>query len=54
MWRPGRLRFLIGMKNSLRQATTARKHDPLQSRVGRQIRDFSRLSELDPENETGG
>src|SRR3954452_1872418 len=41
MWRPGKLRFLIGVKNPLpiRPTVTARKHGPLQGRAGRQIRD---------------
>jgi hypothetical protein len=44
MWRPGKLRFLIGVKNPLpiRPAATARKHRPLRRRAVRQIRDFSR------------
>src|SRR4029077_10506731 len=35
MWRPGKLRFLIGVKNPLpiRPAVTARKHGPLQGRA---------------------
>jgi hypothetical protein len=46
MWRPGKLRFLIGVKNPLpiRPAATARKHGPLRGRAGRQIRDFSRAT----------
>jgi hypothetical protein len=46
MWRPGKLRFLIGVKNPLpiRPAATARKHDPLRGRAGRQIRDFRRAT----------
>ena len=41
MWRPGKLRFLIGVKNPLPivRPATAKKHGPLQSRAGRQIRD---------------
>jgi hypothetical protein len=33
MWRPGKLRFLIGVKNPLpiRPAATARKHGPLRA-----------------------
>jgi hypothetical protein len=46
MWRPGKLRFLIGVKNPLpiRPAATARKHGPLRGRAGRQIRDFRRAT----------
>jgi hypothetical protein len=46
MWRPGKLRFLIGVKNPLpiRHAATARKQRPLQRRAVRQIRDFSRAT----------
>ena len=46
MLRPGKLRFLIGVKNPLpiRPAGTARKHGPLRGRAGRQIRDFSRAT----------
>src|SRR5438477_1006978 len=46
MWRPGKLRFLIGMKNPLpiRPTATARKYGPLRGRAGRQIRDFSRAT----------
>jgi hypothetical protein len=46
MWRPGKLRFLIGVKNPLpiRPAVTARKHGPLQGRADRQIRDSSRAT----------
>jgi hypothetical protein len=46
MWRPGKLRFLIGMKNPLpiRPTAIARKHGPLGARAGRQIRDFSRAT----------
>jgi hypothetical protein len=46
MWRPGKMRFLIGMKNPLpiRPAATARQHGPLRGRAGRQIRDFSRAT----------
>jgi hypothetical protein len=35
MWRPGKLRFLIGVKNPLpiRPTVTARKHGPLQGRA---------------------
>ncbi|HEX3520890.1 MAG TPA: winged helix-turn-helix domain-containing protein, partial [Stellaceae bacterium] len=35
MWRPGKLRFLIGGKNPLpiRPAVTTRKHGPLQGRA---------------------
>jgi hypothetical protein len=35
MWRPGKLRFLIDVKNplSIRPAVTARKHGPLQGRA---------------------
>jgi hypothetical protein len=40
MWRPGKLWFLIGVKNPLpiRPAATARKQGPLRGRAGRQIR----------------
>jgi hypothetical protein len=46
MWRPGKLRFLNGVKNPLpiRPAVTARKHGPQQGRASRQIRDFSRAT----------
>jgi hypothetical protein len=46
MWRPGKLWFLIGVKNPLpiRPAATARKQGPLRGRAGRQIRDFSRAT----------
>jgi hypothetical protein len=46
MWRPGKMRFLIDMKNPLpiRPAATARQHGPLRGRAGRQIRDFSRAT----------
>jgi hypothetical protein len=46
MWRPGKLRFLIGVKNPLpiRLAATARKHRPLRRPAVRQIRDFSRAT----------
>ena len=46
MWRPGKLRFLVGVKNPLpiRPTAIARKHGPLRSRAGRQIRDFSRAT----------
>jgi hypothetical protein len=46
MWRPGKLRFLIGVKNPLpiRPTVTARKHGPLQGRADRQIRDSSRAT----------
>jgi hypothetical protein len=46
MWRPGKLRFLIGVKNPLpiRPAATARKLRPLRGRADRQIRDFSRAT----------
>ena len=46
MWRPGKLRFLIGVKNPLptRPAATARKHRPLRRPAVRQIRDFSRAT----------
>jgi hypothetical protein len=46
MWRPGKLRFLIGVKNPLptRSAATARKQRPLRRRAVRQIRDFSRAT----------
>jgi hypothetical protein len=46
MWRPGKMRFLIGMKNPLpiRPAATARQNGPLRDRNGRQIRDFSRAT----------
>jgi hypothetical protein len=35
MWRPGKVRFLIGVKNPLpiRPTVTARKHGPLQGRA---------------------
>jgi hypothetical protein len=41
MWRPGKLRFLIALKDPLPigRPATAKKHGPLQSRAGRQIRD---------------
>jgi hypothetical protein len=44
MWRPGKLRFLIGVKNPLpiQPAVTARKHCLLRGCAVRQIRDFSR------------
>jgi hypothetical protein len=46
MWRPGKLRFLIGVKNPLPipPAATARKHGPLRGRDRRQVRDFSRAT----------
>jgi hypothetical protein len=46
MWRPGKLRFLIGVKNPLpiRLAATASQRAPLRGRAGRQIRDFSRAT----------
>jgi hypothetical protein len=46
MWRPGKMRFLIGMKNPLpiRPVATARQHGPLRGRAGRQIRDLSRAT----------
>jgi hypothetical protein len=46
MWRLGKLRFLIGVKNPLpiRPTATARKHGPLRGRTDRQIRDFSRAT----------
>jgi hypothetical protein len=46
MWRPGKLQFLIGVKNPLpiRPAGTARKHGPLRGRADRQIRDSSRAT----------
>jgi hypothetical protein len=46
MWRPGKLRFLIGVKNPLpiRPAATAGKLRPLRGRAVRQIRDFSRAT----------
>jgi hypothetical protein len=46
MWRPGKLRFLIGVKNPLpiRPTATARKHGPLRAPADRQIRDFSRAT----------
>jgi hypothetical protein len=46
MWRPGKLWFLIGVKNPLpiRPAATARKQGPLRGRADRQIRDFSRAT----------
>jgi hypothetical protein len=39
-WRPGKLRFLIGVKNPLpiRPAAIARKHGPLRGRAVHQIR----------------
>ena len=39
-WRPGKLRFLIGVKNPLpiRPTAIARKHGPLRGRSVRQIR----------------
>jgi hypothetical protein len=45
-WRPGKLRFLIGVKNPLpiRPTAIARKHGPLRSRAVRQIRDFGRAA----------
>jgi hypothetical protein len=44
MWRPGKLRFLIGVKNPLpiRRTATARKHGPLRGRVDHQIRELRR------------
>jgi hypothetical protein len=44
IWRPGKLRFLIGVKNpfAIRPTATARKPPPLPDRVGRQIRDLNR------------
>src|SRR5262252_6007619 len=41
MWRPGKMRFLIGVKNPLPiwPAATARQHGPLRGRAVRQIRD---------------
>src|SRR4051794_18537641 len=46
MWRPGKARFLIDMKNPLpiRPAPTARQHGPLRGRAVRQIRDVSRAT----------
>jgi hypothetical protein len=46
MWRPGKLRFLIGVKNPLpiRPAVTARKHGPLRGPAGRQIRNSGRAT----------
>jgi hypothetical protein len=46
MWRPGKLRFLIGVKNPLpiRPTATARKNGPLRGHTARQIRDFSRAA----------
>ena len=46
MWRPGKLWFLIGVKNPLptRPAATATKHRPLRRPAVRQIRDFSRAT----------
>src|SRR3954469_6696963 len=46
MWRPGKARFLIDMKNPLpiRPASTARQHGPLRGRAVRQIRDVSRAT----------
>jgi hypothetical protein len=44
MWRPGKLWFLIGVKNplSIRPAATASQRAPLRRCAVRQIRDFSR------------
>jgi hypothetical protein len=46
MWRPGKLRFLIGVKNPLpiRPAATARQRAPLRGRAVRQIRNFRRAT----------
>jgi len=46
MWRPGKLWFLIGVKNPLpiRPAATASQRAPLRRCAGRQIRDFSRAT----------
>jgi len=46
MWRPGKARLLIDMKNPLpiRPAPTARQHGPLRGRAVRQIRDVSRAT----------
>jgi len=50
MWRPGKMRFLIGMKNPLpiRPSATARQHGPSRGRAGRQIRDSSRATPTHP------
>jgi hypothetical protein len=49
-WRPGKLRFLIGVKNPLpiRPTAIARKHGPSRGRAVRQIRDFSRAAPTFP------
>jgi hypothetical protein len=46
MWRPGKLRFLIGVKNPLpiRTAATARQRAPSRRVRRRRIRDFSRAT----------
>src|SRR5690242_8046722 len=46
MWRPGKLRFLIGVKNPLPidRPATARKHGPLRGPAGRQIRNSGRAT----------
>jgi hypothetical protein len=46
MWRPGKLRFLIGVKNPLpiRPAATASQRAPLRGRTVRQIRNVSRAT----------
>ena len=44
MWRPGKLRFLIGAEEpaSYRPTATATKHSPLRGPAGRQIRNSGR------------
>src|SRR6266568_2791734 len=46
MWRPGKLQFLIGMKNPLpiRSTVTARQHGPLRGRAVHRIRNVSRAT----------
>ena len=46
MWRPGKLRFLIGVKNPLpiRSTTSARKRGSLQGPAGPQIRNSGRAT----------
>jgi hypothetical protein len=45
-WRPGKLRFLIGVKNPLpiRPTAIASQRAPLRRRAVHQIRDFSRAT----------
>jgi hypothetical protein len=48
IWRPGKLRFLIGVNNPLPipPAATASQRTPLRRCAVRQIRDFSRANAL--------